>query len=92
MDIYLLILSMNTYVLVLSGYALLVLLIAYIVWDEIRRSSRNRLSFKNIMADEKPNPVQGPSPGDSPAYYTGDPSNDVLEIESLDLVPNPPAT
>jgi hypothetical protein len=29
-------------------------------------------------------------PGDSPAYYTSDPSNDVLQIESIDVVPNPP--
>ncbi|KAF2424834.1 hypothetical protein EJ08DRAFT_681807 [Tothia fuscella] len=29
-------------------------------------------------------------PGDSPAYYTGDPSTDVLKIENLDLMPNPP--
>ena len=29
-------------------------------------------------------------PGDSPAYYTGDPSNDALVISALDLKPNPP--
>ena len=29
-------------------------------------------------------------PGHSPAYYTGDPSNDVLVIEALHLEPNPP--
>ena len=29
-------------------------------------------------------------PGDSPAHYLGDPSNDILDIESLNLVPNPP--
>lgn len=29
-------------------------------------------------------------PGDSPAYYVGDPSHDILSIETLNLVPNPP--
>lgn len=29
-------------------------------------------------------------PGDSPVYYIGDPSNDILSIQSLDLIPNPP--
>ena len=29
-------------------------------------------------------------PGDSPAFYVGDPSNDLLSIDSLDLLPNPP--
>jgi len=29
-------------------------------------------------------------PGDSPAYYNGDPSNNILAIEILDLLPNPP--
>lgn len=29
-------------------------------------------------------------PGDSPACYVGDPSNNILSIEALDLVPNPP--
>ena len=29
-------------------------------------------------------------PGDSPAYYTGETSNDVLVINALDLTPNPP--
>lgn len=29
-------------------------------------------------------------PGDSPCHYVGDPSNDVLIIEALDLEPNPP--
>jgi len=29
-------------------------------------------------------------PGDSPACYVGDPSNDTLTIEALDLIPNPP--
>jgi hypothetical protein len=43
------------------------------------------------LADEKANvSQQQPVPGDSPAYYTGDPSHDVLEIEVLDLAPNPP--
>jgi hypothetical protein len=28
-------------------------------------------------------------PGDSPAYFTGNPSDDVLQIESLDLVSKP---
>jgi len=29
-------------------------------------------------------------PGSSPAYYNGDPRNDILVIEELDLIPNPP--
>ena len=29
-------------------------------------------------------------PGESPAYYIGDPTNDVLVIKGLDLIPNPP--
>lgn len=29
-------------------------------------------------------------PGDSPAVYIGDPSDDLLSIDALDLVPNPP--
>jgi len=29
-------------------------------------------------------------PGDSPAFYVGDPSNDILSINALDLLPNPP--
>jgi hypothetical protein len=29
-------------------------------------------------------------PGDSPAFYVGDQSNDILSIDALDLLPNPP--
>ena len=29
-------------------------------------------------------------PGNSPGYYTGDPTNDVLVVEAMDLTPNPP--
>ena len=29
-------------------------------------------------------------PGDSPAVYVGDPSNDLLSIDVLDLLPDPP--
>lgn len=29
-------------------------------------------------------------PGDSPAHYNGDPKDDILTIEKLDLIPNPP--
>lgn len=29
-------------------------------------------------------------PGDSPAYYNRDPSSDILAIEILELIPNPP--
>ena len=29
-------------------------------------------------------------PGDSPAYCVGDPSQKILSIETLNLVPNPP--
>lgn len=28
-------------------------------------------------------------PGDSPACYVGDPSNDILVIQQLDMIPNP---
>lgn len=31
-----------------------------------------------------------PVRGDSPAYYNGDPTDDILSIETLDLLPNPP--
>ena len=31
-----------------------------------------------------------PVPGDSPAVYVGDPEDDLLIIDSLDLIPNPP--
>ena len=42
-------------------------------------------------ADEKANVSQQQSvPGDSPACYVGDPSNDVLKIKALDLAFNPP--
>ena len=81
---------MYPYLLVICPYLLLALLIAYHGLKRIRAISYSRLSSNNNIADEKTGPVQGPLPGDSPAYYTGDPSNDVLEIESFDLVPNPP--
>ena len=29
-------------------------------------------------------------PGDSPAHFNGDPKINVLKIEKLDLIPNPP--
>lgn len=43
-------------------------------------------------SDKKNVSISGPQrvPGDSPAEFVGDPSNDVLVIESLDLCPNPP--
>jgi len=41
---------------------------------------RSTLSPKAILA----------VPGDSPCHYVGDPRNNVLSIEALDLVPNPP--
>ena len=31
-----------------------------------------------------------PVPGDSPAVFVGDPKDDLLIIDSLDLIPNPP--
>lgn len=41
---------------------------------------------KNRAASATTLPVRG----DSPAYYNGDPAKDILFIETLDLVPNPP--
>jgi hypothetical protein len=42
-------------------------------------------------ADEKAIVSQRPSvPGNSPACYVGDPSNDVLKIKALDLALEPP--
>lgn len=29
-------------------------------------------------------------PGDNPLYFCGDPANDLLKIEKVDLSPNPP--
>lgn len=29
-------------------------------------------------------------PGDNPLYFCGDPANDILTIEKVDLSPNPP--
>ena len=29
-------------------------------------------------------------PGDNPLYFCSDPKNDILEIEKVDLDPNPP--
>ena len=31
-------------------------------------------------------------PGDSPAYFVGDSSDDILAISQLDLIPNHPLT
>ena len=70
---------------------LLLLFILYLVLKRMASSPHKSDPSTNNLADEKANgSLQHLVPGDSPAYYTGDPSNDVLEIKSLDLRPNPP--
>ena len=69
------------------------LLLLFIIFLFLKRmtSPRKQCESHPKLADEKANVSQQQSvPGDSPAYYTGDPSHDVLEIEALDLAPNPP--
>lgn len=48
--------------------------------------------FATAFADEKAGIIAERQhvPGDSPAYYTGDTSNDVLVVNELKLTPNPP--
>ena len=36
------------------------------------------------------NSVRPKVPGDSPIYFNGDPGDNVLQIQKLDLIPNPP--
>ena len=52
----------------------------------LQMDDQTPLDFKKTAPIIDPKPV----PGDSPAVYVGDPSNDLLVIHSLDLIPNPP--
>ena len=75
---------LSTTIILLSGLLCLVL----------RRRTRQKGNVANQyarIADEKaPNLQRQYLPGDSPGYYTGDPTNDVLVVKAMDLTPNPP--
>ena len=69
------------------------LLLLAVIYLLLKKMTSLRKGFESYPrpADEKGIAAQRQHlHGDSPAYYTGDPSNDVLKIETLDLVPNPP--
>ena len=75
----------------LVGPSLVLLLCVIYLFLKRITSLRKECESYPRLADEKANLSQQQSvPGDSPAYYTGDPSNDILGIEALDLTPNPP--
>ena len=79
------------YYYLLCPLPLLLVSVLYLNLKSMGSPSHHSDSRTDNLADEKATGLQEQSvPGDSPAYYTGDPSTDVLEIESLDLMPNPP--
>ncbi|KAL5119208.1 Phosphatidylglycerol/phosphatidylinositol transfer protein [Pleosporales sp. CAS-2024a] len=43
-----------------------------------------------LMGDQTPIKAEYKVPGDNPLYFCGDPADDILEIESADIDPNPP--
>ena len=79
---------MYSYILLGSS---LVLLVVFISFRESKMTPKTCEASPRPLADEEVTVSTSLSvPGDSPAYYTGDPSNDVLVVSALDLKPNPP--
>lgn len=56
----------------------------------ISRPSYGLASYRELQRTLKPEARPIKIPGDSPAYHVGNPSNNTLVIENIDLVPNPP--
>lgn len=47
--------------------------------------------FSQVTFGRAPSTAQGSKvPGENPLYYCGSTKDDVLKIETVDLVPNPP--
>ena len=75
-----------------TSHILLLLLISALLLYVLMRALLPGIPKRSLAAldDAMVSATRADLPGDSPAYYVGDNSNDVLKIKSLDLKPNPP--
>jgi hypothetical protein len=78
---------------IICTWFLFIALVLCVIFRKKASSVGDCESTPRLLDIEKANISKRPSiPGDSPACHVGDPSNDVLAIEALNLKPNPPIT